>query len=80
MTLHFLNGIVNDLESDKKIDNYIIIASLKSGPYASFDIKFTRLHFKNAFESDSTNILKALPCKLDIKRHSAKLDFLCFSP
>ena len=38
----------------------------------SFDIKFTRLGFENHAESlgkpcDSTSILKALSCKIDIK-------------
>ena len=30
MTLHFLNNVVNDVQIDKKINNYVIIASLKS--------------------------------------------------
>ena len=30
MTLHFLNDITNDTESTQKIENYVIIASLKS--------------------------------------------------
>ena len=29
MTLHFLNDVVGDVESDPKIDNYVIIATLK---------------------------------------------------
>ena len=41
----------------------------------SFDIKFTRLGFKNTHvellgkPSDSTSVLKALPGKLDIKKN-----------
>ena len=31
MTLHFLNDAANDAESTKKLENYVIIASLKSG-------------------------------------------------
>ena len=30
MTLHFLNDITNDTESTQKIENYVIIAILKS--------------------------------------------------
>ena len=30
MTLHFLNDVINDIESTKKLDNDVIIASLKS--------------------------------------------------
>ena len=30
MMLHFLNDIANDAESTQKIENYVIIASLKS--------------------------------------------------
>ena len=30
VTLHFLNDVANDAESTKKIQNYVIIASLKS--------------------------------------------------
>ena len=30
MTLHFLNYVANDAESTQKIENYVIIASLKS--------------------------------------------------
>ena len=31
MTLHFLNDVANDAESTQKIENYVIIASLKNG-------------------------------------------------
>ena len=30
MTLHFLNDVASDAESKQKIENYVIIASLKS--------------------------------------------------
>ena len=30
MTLHFLNDVANDVESNTNIENYVIIASLKS--------------------------------------------------
>ena len=32
MTLYFLNDAANDVVSKRKIDNYVIIASLKSEP------------------------------------------------
>ena len=52
MTLHLLNDVANDAESTK-IENYVIIASLKRGSvgntrFASVDIKFNRLGFENA--------------------------------
>ena len=55
-----------------KVNHYVIFASLRVNQLGklinripSFDIKFTRLGFKNA-----TSVLKALPGKLDIKRLS----------
>ena len=60
MMLRFFNAVVNDVESNTKKDNYVIIASLKSEPtsklintrvatkFASFGIKFTRLGFERA--------------------------------
>ena len=57
MTLHILNDIAYDAESTQ-IENYAIIASLKSETmgkvikritrFASLDIKCTRLSFENA--------------------------------
>ena len=32
MTLHFLNDVINDVESDTQVDNYVIITSLNSKP------------------------------------------------
>ena len=59
ITLHFLNGVANDAESTQSKKNYVIIASLKSETmgklinripgFESFDIKFTRLSFENAY-------------------------------
>ena len=53
MTLHFLNDVAYDAESTQKIENYVIIASLKRETIGkltttSFDIKFHRLGFENA--------------------------------
>ena len=82
MTLHFLNEI------DTKIDNYVIIASLKSEPMgtlmtripdsrlliSSLPCAASRMHVKLLGKPcDSTSILEALPGKLDIKRHSPSI-------
>ena len=57
MTLHFLNDVANEAESTHKIENYVIIASLKNEtmnklikriPGEFFYIKFTRLGFEKA--------------------------------
>ena len=57
MKLHFLNDVVHDAET-QKIENYVIIARLKSETMGKlinsilgsrhFGIKFTRLSFENA--------------------------------
>ena len=68
MTFHFLYDVANDTESHKG-QNYFIILSLKSETMGKLIkripgiVKFTSLAM-------STSILKALPDKLDIKRHS----------
>ena len=49
---------------------------------ASFDIKFTRLGLENACANFSTSlamltsVLKALPGKLDIKKHSPSILYI----
>ena len=58
MTLHFLNDVANDTESTQKIDNYVIIASMKSKTMGKLIKRipglrllisnFTRLGFENA--------------------------------
>ena len=80
--LHFLNKIKT------KIDNYVIIASLKSEPMgklitrmpgsrllmSSLPCAASRMHVKSLYKPcDSTSVLKALPGKLDIKRHSSSI-------
>ena len=79
MTLHFLNVVANP-----KIENYVIIASLKSETMgklinripglrlliSSLPGSALRTHVESLGKpSMSTSILKALPGKLDIKRH-----------
>ena len=93
-----------------KIDNYVVITSVKTKPmgkliknirFPSFDIKSTRLGFKNAcriagqtswfnkysqskkdgkdqesIQSSTTPDHKALPGKLDIKRHSPSILYI----
>ena len=82
MTLHFLNDI------NTKIDYYVIIASLKSEPIGklitrmpgsrllipSLPCRALRMHVKSLdMPCDSTSVFKALPGKLDIKRHSSSI-------
>ena len=94
MTLHiFLNGIVIDIESTQKIDNYIlyvIIASLKSETtnhanrkpdspllISSLPGSASRMHVESLGSlAMSTSVLKALPGKLDIKRHSPSILYI----
>ena len=77
MTLLFLNDVPYDPESIKKKKNYIIITSLKSETIGKLinRIPGSRLLISNlpgsASLAMSTGVLKALPGKLDCKRHSA---------
>ena len=61
MTLHFLNDVDNEAESTQKKRNYVMVASLKNETSLAM----------------STRVLKALPGKLDIKRHSPSILYLC---
>ena len=77
MTFHFLNGVIND------IDFYVIIASLKSETTCKLlNIKsLPWLALRTPVESlgkpcDSANVLKVLPGKLDIKKHSPRSFYL----
>ena len=88
MTLHFLNDVANDAQSTQKIENFVIIASktcetmgklinripgscllISSLPGSAFRTYVELL----ASLAMSTSILKALPGKLDIKRHSPSI-------
>ena len=75
MTLHFLNDVVDDVESTQKINNYVIIASLKKTDIRVFCYQVyqawlrERMLNRLAGLAMSTSVLKALPGKLDIKRH-----------
>ena len=88
MTLHISNDIVIDVLSTRKSNNYVIIASLKSEPTCKLINRIPGLHLlisslpgsssRTYVESlgkhrDSASILKALPGKLDIKRHSPSI-------
>ena len=74
MTLHFLNDIANDAESTHK--KYVIIASLKSETMGVFRYQVYQARLRermlncSANLAMSTSVLKALPGKLDIERHS----------
>ena len=78
MTLHFLNDVANDAEKNTKIENYVInaIYSLKSETMGKLINKIpgSGLLISSSAGSASlamsTSVLKALPGKLDIKRHS----------
>ena len=65
---------------DTKIDNYVIIASLKSEPTCKLMNRIPGLCLlisklpDSALRADSS-ILEALPGKLDIKRHSPSILF-----
>ena len=78
MTLHFLQDVVNDVESNMIIDSYVIIASLKSEPTCKLINRIPGLHLlisclpglalrMHVKSLGSTSVLKALPGKLDIK-------------
>ena len=79
----FLNDILNDVESDTKIDNYVIIASFKSEPTCTLKNKIPGLRLwyqvysaqlrERMLNHNSTTILEALPGKLYIKRHSPSI-------
>ena len=87
MTLHFLNDVANDAESTQKSKNYVIIASLKSETMGKLinripgsSLLISSLPGKAlrtlASLAMSTSVLKALPGKLDIKRHSPSILYL----
>ena len=82
MTVHFLMTSRMSLNQHKTIENNVIVASLKktdklNSRFASFDIKFTkRMLNLSASLAMSTSVLKALPGKLDIKRHSPSIFYL----
>ena len=61
MTLHFLNDVDNEAESTQKPETYVMIASLKNETSLAM----------------SARVLKALTGKLDIKRHSPSILYLC---
>ena len=75
--------------NQRKINNYIIIAALKSKPmgelinkntrFGTLEIKFARLCSENVRKPCvSRSVLEALPDKLDIKIHSPSiLNLLC---
>ena len=77
MTLRLLNDVANDTESTQKNENYVIIASLKSETMGKL---INRIHMLNRLAglAMSTIVLKALPGKLDIKRHSPSILYVSF--
>ena len=90
MTLHFLNDMVNDAKLTQKL----IIASLKSEPLgkqmnripgshlmiSSLPGSTFRMHVDSLSKHrDYTSLLKALPGKLNIIRHSPSILYGCSS-
>ena len=90
MTVHFLNDVANDAVSTQKNENYVIIASLKSETMGKLikRVPGSRLLISSlpgsalrtlvdmARLAMSTSVFKALPVKLDIKRHSPSILYL----
>ena len=91
ITLHFLSSIVNYAESTQKFDHYVIFASLKGETMgklikripgsriltSSLPCLSLRTHVESLVKPrDSTSVLKDLPGKLDIKRHSPSFLYL----
>ena len=90
MTLYFLNDVANDAESTK-IENLVIIASLKSETMGKLINRIPGLRLLisiyqaqlrermlncSASLAMPTSILKALPGKLDIKRYSPSILYI----
>ena len=91
MTLHFFNEVTNDAGSTQKSIITLIITSLKSELtyklinripgsrllILSLPGSALRMHVESLGKPrDSTSILKALPGKLDIKRHLPSILYL----
>ena len=80
--LRFLNDVANDAKSTQRIENYVIIARLKSESVGKLRNRIPNLRLLisslpgSASLAMSTSILKALPGKLDIKRHSPSILYL----
>ena len=85
MTLYFLNDVANVLNRHQ-IKNYVIIASLESeimnripgSPLLipSLPGSALRMHVELTSLAISTCVLKALPGKLDIKRHPSSILYM----
>ena len=75
MALIILNDVVDDVESKQKNNNYVIIASLKKTDIRVFCYQVyqawlrERMLNRLARLAMSTSVLKAVPGKLDFKRH-----------
>ena len=53
MTLHFLNDVANDTESTPKIENYVIMASLKTETIGIVINRIPGLHLLISSSPDS---------------------------
>ena len=74
MTLHFLNDVANDAES-KKIENYVIIASLKSETMGKLinRIPGSRLSISSLPGSALRTLVESLGKPRDANKHSQSL-------
>ena len=91
MTFHFLNEVINDIESTKKIYIYVIIASLNSESAcklinripgsrllkSSLPGSALRMHVESPSKPRAVNKLsQSLSGKLNIKRHSPSILYI----
>ena len=72
MTLHFLNDVANDPELTQKIDNYVIIASLKS---KAMDKLINRIPLSNRSASFAIQQASSRPCLVNLKSKDTHLVF-----
>ena len=75
MTLHFLNDVANDAESTQKIENYVIIASLKSETMAKLinRIPGSRLLISSLPGSALRTLVESLGKPRDVNKRSQSL-------
>ena len=75
MTLHFLNDVVNDIQSTQKIHNYVIIASLNSESACKLinRIPGSRLLISSVPGSALRMHVESLGKPRDVNKHSQSL-------
>ena len=75
MTLHFLNGVANDAESTK-IENYVIVASMKSETMGKLINRISGLHLliSSLPGSASRTHVDSLSKPRDVNKRSQSLE------